>query len=307
VKTTAHESRLLVISDIHMGNRLHRTREEFTEFVHFALEHRYSICINGDGIDLAQLSLAHLVSDITPSLGLFLKFGDNDLRVYYTVGNHDIALEHFLTGVGRMMVVPFLSVTSGDKRIRIEHGHMYDDMFLRFPRIYFVFTLIGRFAIAISPGFYDALHRFNSAFVAFSEWALSGFGLMKKKKKKKDETEEREDRIVGERECFRAGADASGSRGFDAVLFGHTHFQGTGTLMDGVKYYNTGAWFGDPYCVAIHDGQLWFGSVADLVRNGDPFPQSTSDVVRAITGVYPVQQSTEHRFTLTDQFAATPQ
>ena len=97
MKTSVRESRLLVVSDVHMGNRLHRTRRAFTEFVEFALEHRYSICINGDGIDLAQLSLSLLVADITPSLGLFLKFWENDLRIYYTVGNHDIALEHFLT------------------------------------------------------------------------------------------------------------------------------------------------------------------------------------------------------------------
>ena len=75
------------------------------------------------------------------------------------MGNHDIALEHFLTDVGRMRVVPFLSVTSGDKRIRVEHGHMYDDMFLRFPRMYYAFTLIGRLAPQgelVLGGFYAA-------------------------------------------------------------------------------------------------------------------------------------------------------
>lgn len=294
MKTSVRESRLLVVSDVHMGNRLHRTRRAFTEFVEFALEHRYSICINGDGIDLAQLSLAHLVSDITPSLGLFLKFWENDLRIYYTVGNHDIALEHFLTDVGRMRVVPFLSVSSGDQRIRVEHGHMYDDMFLRFPRLYFSFTLIGRIAIGISPAFYQALHKFNDAFVAFLEWGLSGFGLFGKKK----EVTPDENTIVGERECFRRGAEASGSRGFDAVVFGHTHFAGTATLSDGIKYYNTGAWFGDPHCVAIDEGRLWCGSVADMIKNGDPFPMSTDEVVLSITGMYPVSRLDGDRLNL---------
>ncbi|MGH7619339.1 MAG: metallophosphoesterase [Gemmatimonadaceae bacterium] len=294
MKTTVRESRLLVVSDVHMGNRLHRTRRAFTDFVQFALDHRYSICINGDGIDLAQLSLSHLVSDITPSISLFLAFGENDLRIYYTVGNHDIALEHFLVGVGRMKVVPFLSVSSGDQRIRVEHGHMYDDMFLRFPRIYFTFTMIGRIAIGISPGFYDALHKFNNAFVAFSEWTLSGFGLFKKKEAPDENS------IVGERECFRQGAEASGSRGFDAVIFGHTHYEGTATLADGVKYYNTGAWFGDPYCVAIDEGRIWYGSVAKLISQGDPFPMSTSDVVRAITGMHPVARRSADQLKLAD-------
>ena len=299
MKTTVRENRLLVVSDVHMGNRLHRTRRAFTEFVQFALDHQYSICINGDGIDIAQLSLSHLVSDITPSLGLFLKFGDSDLRIYYTVGNHDIALEHFLNDVGRMRVMPFLSVESGDQRIRVEHGHMYDDMFLRFPRIYFTFTVIGGLAVMAGPKVYEALHAFNNAFVAFSEWALSGFGLFKKKDEMPDEN-----KIVGERDCFREGAEASGSRGFDAVVFGHTHYAGKATLSDGIKYYNTGAWFGDPYVVAIDDGRIWFGSVAEMIKNGDPFPMSTDEVMRGITGVYPVQRLSGARLHLIDDVAA---
>ncbi|MDB4889915.1 MAG: putative phosphatase protein [Gemmatimonadetes bacterium] len=298
MKTAVRENRMLVVSDIHMGNRLHRTRREFTAFVQFALDHRYSVCINGDGIDIAQLSLSLLVSDLTPSLGLFLKFWENDLRIYYTVGNHDIALEHFLTDVGRMKVVPFLSVSSGDKRIRIEHGHMYDDMFLRFPRIYYAFTLIGRLAIGISPKFYLALHAGNDAFVEFSEWGLSGFGLFGKKEAPT------ENWIKGERACFREGAEASGSRGFDAVLFGHTHFEGTATLSDGIKYYNTGGWFGDPYCVAIDNGRLWYGSVKELIKQGDPFPMSDDEIVSSITGMFPVQRNDGDRLNVVDRVAA---
>jgi UDP-2,3-diacylglucosamine pyrophosphatase LpxH len=290
---------MLVVSDVHMGNRLHRTRRQFTAFVQFALDHRYSICINGDGIDIAQLSLSLLVSDLTPSLGLFLKFWENDLRIYYTVGNHDIALEHFLADVGRMKVVPFLSVSSGDQRIRVEHGHMYDDMFLRFPRMYYTFTLIGRLAIAISPKCYHALHVANEAFVAFLEWTLSGFGLLKKKAPLPTENW-----IAGERACFREGAEACGSRGFDAVVFGHTHYEGTATLADGIKYYNTGGWFGDPYCLAIDDGRIWFGSVKNLVKEGDPFPMSDAEVVLAITGQYPVQRNDSDRLNVVDHVAA---
>lgn len=299
MKTAVRENRLLVVSDIHMGNRLHRTRRAFTEFVQFALDHRYSICINGDGIDIAQLSLSLLVSDLTPSLGLFLKFWENDLRIYYTVGNHDIALEHFLTDVGRMKVVPFLSVSSGDQRIRVEHGHMYDNMFLRFPRMYYAFTLIGRLSIGISPRFYLALHAVNDAIVGFLEWALSGFGLLEKK-----DAPPTENWITGERACFREGAEASGSRGFDAVIFGHTHFEGTATLSNGIKYYNTGGWFGDPYCVAIDEGRMWYGSVANLIKNGDPFPMSTDEIVLSITGMYPVQRLDGARLHLADRLAA---
>lgn len=284
MKTTVREDRLLVVSDVHMGNRLHRTRRAFREFVQFALDHRYSICMNGDGIDIAQLSLSHLVSDLTPSLGIFLKFGENDLRIYYTVGNHDIALEHFLNDVGRMHVVPFLSVHSGDQRIRVEHGHMYDDMFLRFPRLYYLFTAIGRLAIGISPRVYEALHVFNVNFIRFSNWALHGFGLFKK-----NEEPAPIDSIPGEQPYFRRGAEATGLRGFDAVVFGHTHHHGTYVLADDVRYYNTGSWFSNPHCVAIDQGRIWYGPVKDLIDTGDPFPMSEDEVVASITGVYPVQ------------------
>jgi UDP-2,3-diacylglucosamine pyrophosphatase LpxH len=285
VKTTVTEERLLVISDVHMGNRMHRPRREFMEFVDFALENRYSICINGDGIDIAQLSLPHLMSDLMPSVGLFLKFGKADLRIYYTVGNHDIALEHFLSDIGRMKVVPFLTVYSGDQRIRVEHGHMYDGMFLKFPQVYFLFTLIGRIAIIISPKVYDALHRVNHSIIHFAEWVLSGFGMAER-----DPSEGDGVGIQGERECFRHGAEAVGIRGFDAVVFGHTHLAGAVELADGVRYYNTGAWFSNPHCVAIDKGKIWFGPVANLVKNGDPFPMSDDEFVRSLTGSFPVQQ-----------------
>jgi UDP-2,3-diacylglucosamine pyrophosphatase LpxH len=296
MKTTVREDRLLVVSDVHMGNRLHRTRRAFREFVQFALDHRYSIVINGDGIDIAQLSLSHLVSDLTPSLGLFLAFGENDLRIYYTVGNHDIALENFLSDIGRMKVVPFLTVKSGSQRIRIEHGHMYDNMFLRYPRIYFAFTWIGGMAILVGPRAYHALHKFNHGFVAFSEWVLSGFGLMKSKK-----PIVRANGIEGERACFRDGAEATGMRGFDAVVFGHTHFPGRYVLDGGTPYFNTGVWFTNPHCVAIDQGRVWFGPVADLVQKGDPFPMSSDQVVESITGVYPVQHLGELTLDHTDQ------
>jgi UDP-2,3-diacylglucosamine pyrophosphatase LpxH len=284
MKTTVREERLLVISDVHMGNRLHRPRRPFMELVHFALENRYSLCINGDGIDIAQLSLSHLMSDLMPSVPLFLSFGKADLRIYYTVGNHDLALEHFLSDIGRMKVVPFLTVYSGDQRIRIEHGHMYDGMFLKFPRFYFFFMLVGRIAILISPHVYDVMHKVNNAIISSVEWVLSGFGLFKRDAEGGEGVG-----IPGERECFRHGAENVGVRGFDAVVFGHTHLAGAVDLADGVHYYNTGGWFSNPHCVAIDDGRIWYGSVADIVKNGDPFPMSDDELVRSLTGSFPVQ------------------
>lgn len=270
MKTSVHEDRLLVISDVHMGNPLHRPGRALEALLRFALEHKYSICVNGDGIDIAQLSLTRLHADLTPSLRVLMRFGETRRRIYHTVGNHDIALEHFLSEIGRIKVVPFLNVHSGDKRIRIEHGHMYDEMFIKFPRLYFLFTMIGRLAIGISAEFYDKLHHFNVRFIAFAEWVLRGFGMIPKPPRPPGS-------IDGERDCFRHGAEDVGVRGFDAVVFGHTHFPGSSDLPGGVKYYNTGGWFSKPYCVVIDRGRIWFGSVADLLESGDPFTRVDVD------------------------------
>jgi UDP-2,3-diacylglucosamine pyrophosphatase LpxH len=269
VKTTVREDRMLVISDVHLGNPLHRPRQALLNLVRFALEKRYTLCINGDGIDIAQLSLPRLTADLTPALGLMTRFTEAGRRVYYTVGNHDIVLENFLNDMGWMQVVPFLNVYSGDARIRVEHGHTYDGMFLRYPRLYFLFTMIGRLAIGISPKVYDWLHHFNLRFIGFAEWVLSGFGARKE--------EPSGNRIPGERKCFGDGAEDVGLHGFDAVVFGHTHLPGSVEFAEGRRYYNTGGWFKDPYCVAIDKGRIWFGPVADLYVAGDPFPLPDDD------------------------------
>jgi UDP-2,3-diacylglucosamine pyrophosphatase LpxH len=270
MRTTVREDRLLIISDVHMGNPLHRPRQEFMNLVRFALDNRYSLCINGDGIDIAQLSVPRLTADLTPALALMTRFTDARVRIYYTVGNHDIALENFLNDLGWMRVVPFLNVYSGEKRMRVEHGHTYDAMFLRYPRTYFVFTVIGRLAIGISPKFYDFVHNLNHVIITFAEWMISGFGLRKTE-------EDTSNRIKGERKCFGDGAEDVGLHGFDAVIFGHTHLQGTVEFADGRRYYNTGGWFKAPWCVLVDKGQIWFGPVADLHVNPDPFPRPHDD------------------------------
>jgi UDP-2,3-diacylglucosamine pyrophosphatase LpxH len=198
-----------------------------------------------------------------------MRFGTTGRTIYYTVGNHDIALDHFLSDTTLMKVVPFLKVYSGSKRIRIEHGHTYDSMFLKFPTLYSLFTFIGRLAIGIHPRVYAALHHFNLEFVSFTEWVLSGF---KTAKVRQAETASPEGGIPGQREVFQIGAEDVGLRGFDAVLFGHTHIGGTTKLLDGILYFNTGGWFTTPWCVAIDHGRIWFDTVANLVAGPDPFP-----------------------------------
>jgi hypothetical protein len=172
--------------------------------------------------------------------------------------------------MGRMQVLPYLNVYSGDLRVRVEHGHMYDGMFLKFPRLYNLFMMIGGLAIAIGPKAYERIHHLNALIIGFAEWVFSGFGAKKKPGSISG--------ISGERECFGDGALNVGMRGFDVVTFGHTHLAGWSKLGDGkLTYYNTGGWFANPWCLAIDHGRLWFGPVPDLVEKGDPFPLAESN------------------------------
>lgn len=261
-----------MVSDIHLGNRLHRPRRVFTDMLRFAIDHDYSICVNGDGIDIMQMSLPALTGDLAPSMALLVRVARDGRRIYYTVGNHDIHLEHFLTDLGPLNVAPFLNLRSGKKRIRIEHGHTYDDMFIRYPRLYRLFTMIGRWSLMIHPRVYHWVHDLNQRIIATTEFILSGFKSHAARMKAVEG-----ESIEGERECFRVGAEMAGVRGFDAIIFGHTHLEGTLVLSSGVRYYNTGSWFGTPYCVAIDRGDLWFGPVADLTKRGDPFPREARE------------------------------
>ncbi len=76
-----------------------------------------------------QTSFPRLAGDTLPVMAGLRRLLNADLRVYYVVGNHDMVLEHFLSDLVFSQISPFLNVCSGDRRIRVEHGHIYDPWF----------------------------------------------------------------------------------------------------------------------------------------------------------------------------------
>ncbi|MDX1429141.1 MAG: hypothetical protein R3282_02585, partial [Rhodothermales bacterium] len=86
MRTTVTEQRLLVVSDVHLGNRLFRARQPFIEFLNYALANNYSLCINGDGVDIMQTSIMQISRDLAACTGPMQKFLRNGLKVYYVVG-----------------------------------------------------------------------------------------------------------------------------------------------------------------------------------------------------------------------------
>ena len=66
----------------------------------------------------------------------------------------------------------------------------------------------------------------------------------------------KEEGIVGEPPAFLDAAKLVLSRGFDTVVFGHTHHAGTVDLGQGKQYINAGSWLLDPHYVVIDNGQV---------------------------------------------------
>jgi UDP-2,3-diacylglucosamine pyrophosphatase LpxH len=248
--TTVREERMVVVSDVHLGNPLYRARRPFVEFLKFALNHEYSVCLNGDGVDILQTSVGRLTRDLSEAASIFAKFGRRNLRVYYTVGNHDIVLEHFLDDWGIVRCVPFLNVLSGDKRIRVEHGHVYDEMFVRYPRTFEIMTALGGFALGLHPRVFHSFKIFNTALIKAGElrWKFVT--------KVTDEADALAEQIPGEKGVFLRDAKEISERGFDTVIFGHTHRAGMIELGEGRRYYNTGAWQTNPHFAEIISGEV---------------------------------------------------
>jgi UDP-2,3-diacylglucosamine pyrophosphatase LpxH len=253
--TNVREDRLLVISDAHLGNRLFpAVHRHLGALIRFAYENRYSFCINGDGVDIMQMSLGRLTRELSECYRELRRFPRAGLKVYYVVGNHDIVFEHFLEDWGSIITVPFLNLDSGRLRIRIDHGHLHDEMFLRFPRVYTAVTVIGRWLISLSPRLYEG-----------AELAKDTALDVAQRLSRRSSSDAADAGIPGEHPSFRRAAEAVSLRGFDAVIFGHTHHAGQVRLRSGATYYNTGSWLHKPRCVAIDQGRVWFGLVSDLL------------------------------------------
>jgi UDP-2,3-diacylglucosamine pyrophosphatase LpxH len=251
---TIQEERLIVVSDVHLGNALFNAWRPFIEFLKFVRQNGYHLCINGDGIDIVQTTLSRLSRDLPECSGALRKFAHEGLRVYYTVGNHDIILEHFLDDWGIVRVAPFLNLYSGDSRIRIEHGHLYDEAYLRFPRLYNAATVLGRVALKIHPRVYKAMEGTR---------AMAEKLGRKAKRRAAQQPADDGETIPNEPLMFRERASEISRHGFDAVIFGHTHCYGQVQLDTGATYINTGCWFFEPHYAEINQGQVALKRVAD--------------------------------------------
>lgn len=227
------EERLLVVSDMHVGNPYSEARRRLGAFFDFARRERFNVCINGDGFEILQASFSTLAHDSVEVLNRIRSHIDAGLRVYYVVGNHDIILEQFLQSWSSIEITPFLNVSVGDRRVRIEHGHLYDPSFVRSPGFYeFITKAAGPF-LRIYPDVYRLWTLWENFWQRLRSWRSKS---------------------LVERSVYYQAADMLLQRGFDVVVFGHTHRPEDVQLGPGRRYINSGNWVRGGSYVQIADG-----------------------------------------------------
>ena len=245
-----HQERMLVISDLHLGNPYSLASEQLRDFLDWAITERYSLCINGDGLEILQASFTALAAHSMDIIHHLRRFSDEGLGLYYIVGNHDITLEHLLNGWMGEHISPFLNVYSGDLRIRVEHGHLYDPFFVRSPRLYAMCTT------AMGP----VLHVYPDVYRLWS-W----YQRFKESRRKASNPD-----VPGHGSSFHEAAEMLLSRGFDIVVFGHTHKPEVSSMDGGGVYINSGNWMREATFVQIDDGKVqllqWDGQRPQLVQ-----------------------------------------
>jgi UDP-2,3-diacylglucosamine pyrophosphatase LpxH len=228
----AQEDRLLVISDLHLGNPASTARGRLLDFLDWVAHSGSSLCINGDGFEMLQTSFTRLAADAVPVLDKLRKVMASGGRVYYVVGNHDIVLEHFLEDF-LVELSPFLNVRSGGARIRVEHGHIYDPFFARYPDLYELSTRVAGYVLFLNKDVYRLWTQLQRHLDA------------------------RRRRLAGDDTLAisygHEAADMLMRRGFDTVVFGHTHHPEVAQLDRGT-YINSGNWLRDRTYVDIDHG-----------------------------------------------------
>jgi UDP-2,3-diacylglucosamine pyrophosphatase LpxH len=229
------EDRLFVVSDLHLGNPASTAATRILPFLDHVANAGASLCINGDGLDILQTRFKRIVSSGMPVLARFGAISDNGGRVYYVIGNHDLVLEHFFDSVLTFDVSPFLNVVSGDARIRIEHGHVYDPFFARYPDLYEFATRLAGVAL-FAPN--DTYRVWTWLAERLDRWRRDRAG---------------ED-LTAVSYCHGAAEMLLG-RGFDAVLFGHTH-NAEHLQMPSGAYVNCGNWLRGRTYVEIDHGRI---------------------------------------------------
>ncbi len=230
------QERMLVISDIHMGSPLFKGIHMLEQFFEYSIQNRFDVCINGDGIDISQSSWLRISREVPIIFQKIAKMRSLGLKVYYVIGNHDIILEYFLQDWQYIELLPFINLTCNNKRIRIEHGHIYDARYVRSATLFKWLEIFGGKILRFTPGIYRAYVRLEKKFYGTDITGTDG--------------------LLGRDDTFYRAVRELTQRGYDAVIMGHTHRPGFVKLEDEKIYINLGSWIENTYFVQILNGEI---------------------------------------------------
>jgi UDP-2,3-diacylglucosamine pyrophosphatase LpxH len=228
------EERMVVVSDLHLGNPASMASGAFPAFLEHAGREGFAVCLNGDVFEMLQTGFSRVVREALPLMTQLGRARRQGHAVYYVVGNHDIFVEHFLDDWMVKAVCPFVNLTSGGRRIRIEHGHLYDPVFSRWPEGYEFITRLGRPFLFARP---DIYLLWDNASHHVDRWTRKRSGT------------------GGEGSPYHRAAAEVLRRGFDAVIYGHTHRAEVIELPGGL-YVNAGNWVRGGTYVEIDSGRV---------------------------------------------------
>lgn len=247
MKLSIAADRLIVISDLHVGNPHSLASANLGPFLDYVVEEDFSLVINGDGLDILQGRFKDLATQSLVLADGLRRVTASGRELHYVIGNHDMVLESVLGTWIEGTLAPFLNVVSGRARIRIEHGHVYDPFFAFSPRLYEAAGRACAPLLALVPDVYKVWSGTTQARARMKQ--LAG------RSRRREVSPE------------LAAADMLASRGFDLVVFGHTHRPEVRRLPSGGHYVNSGNWLRDRTFVRIIEGE------AELLEwNGQPEP-----------------------------------
>ena len=87
--TTIRSPKMVIISDLHMGNPFSKTTRQTLRFLKWAAGEGFDICINGDGLEMAQGSIRKMAEEMPDVIRTIKDITRQGKQIYYIVGNQD--------------------------------------------------------------------------------------------------------------------------------------------------------------------------------------------------------------------------
>jgi UDP-2,3-diacylglucosamine pyrophosphatase LpxH len=229
---------IAVVSDVHLGTFGCHAKELNAYLKSISPR---TLILNGDIIDMWQLSKNYFPTEHTKVLRRILKMMQNGTQVYYITGNHDEYLRKFShIQLGNFKLVNQLTLQLNQDTFWFFHGDIFD-----------VTMQHSKWLAKLGGKGYDYLILFNR----FVNWVLELFGKQKMSLSKK--VKERVKKAVAWINNFELTAAELGiEQQYDYVICGHIHQAQHRTITTNkgsIVYLNSGDWIENLTALEYHN------------------------------------------------------